>query len=346
MKKGYFFSLFVVTALSIMIMTYKTSTDFKEQKTAEIYKNRVGQTNLFVSDLEEDVSRALYISAYRALLGIDEYIHMNQTYVQGNPRDRIIELIINGTYNGVVMNATNASTFGDWIKTMQNLANQYHLRISYPDMRVQTRMITPFEVQITFLSNASFESLNDDISWNFSISKEAIIDLGEAGFSDPLYFIEGLNNYEKNAETNGSRPLTNSIKRSPYGLNTLWINKSSSGIIAYDVSNLTDHVHLQYYFHSNISPSYFMRLAGKTDCEDPLYKTECRLYGIESFVNVLNSSSVWLYSADGVKTCAIDYQFLVSGCNDPMRVIGMNDRFVIDSDDAIFYNLTGLNQTS
>ena len=144
-------------------------------------------------------------------------------------------------------------------------------------------------------------------------------------------FIESLDNMG-----NYSTPLLNRIVKSPYI--ELWVNES---LLPFpnevNVSNLIDHTLNQFYLNNTRAPSYLMRLAGNFGNST---------YGIESFVNVLNDSSIWDYSEEGDATCAADYQFFVTGCTgDSHRIYNMNSRFYLDQEHLNDYDMLSINST-
>ena len=62
-KKGILFSLFVVTALSLVVLSFKMKQEFVEEDRAEIFKQRAEQTNFFVADFS--AKRFMLILALR-----------------------------------------------------------------------------------------------------------------------------------------------------------------------------------------------------------------------------------------------------------------------------------------
>ncbi len=342
MKKAYLFSLFVVMALVLVATLYKTKIEFKNEERADVFKKRVTAANTFIDDMEKDLERSLYVSSFRALIGVDEYIHLKGTYAQ-NLSIFLPELIIQGTYNGTKLNSTNSSTITDWMVNINKLAKRVNLNINFTNISVDIESQSPFTVSFTIYSLVNITDFENSLGWNYPINQTTMIDIAEASFSDPTYFMESRNNTQR------LTPLFNNIKKSPYGATELWTN--DSGYI--NLTKLEDAIVNQYYFNSSTSPSFLMRMQGKFDCDaDPdsefaNYHLECQKNGIESFVNVFNNSEVFKYSwTDGdFLTCAVDYQFFKEeqACeeNDQYRIFNMtNQIFVLDSDKIKQYNLS------
>ena len=330
MKKGFIFSLFVITALALIVMTYRMKVEFREEKKAEIYKNRVEQINIFVQDMEKDLDRALYVIFFRAVLGADEYIHRHGQYID-NINARLAELMIYGTINGESMDITNASTITDWNLRMAKLSKRLNVNVTFDKTTIEIKHSSPWVIDISMNTTIKVTDFDEVLGWEFELVKSTKLDISEASFPDPIYFIESLDNMG-----NYSTPLLNRIVKSPYI--ELWVNES---LLPFpnevNVSNLIDHTLNQFYLNNTRAPSYLMRLAGNFGNST---------YGIESFVNVLNDSSIWDYSEEGDATCAADYQFFVTGCTgDSHRIYNMNSRFYLDQEHLNDYDMLSINST-
>jgi hypothetical protein len=336
-KKAFLFSIFVITALSLVVLTYKTRVQFKEEQRAEIFQDRIEQINLFIEDFESDIDRSLYVTSFRAFIGIDEYVNNRQEYLPSDTlaglEDYIIELIMNGTIDGTQLNSTNASTLNDWLTEIKILAQPYRLNLTLPSLSLSVQQVSPWEIEVRMDANVSMDLTDQDIGWNYTLSKFTIIDLEESRFADPIYFVESTRNNP------GEKPLINNIRKTPYEV--FWSNQSDY----INVTNLTSHVLGQYYRNNSDAPSFFMRLLGGYDCEDPGFSDHCQSYGIESFVNVINNSKIFDYSDEGSATCALDHQFFFSGCEEMHRIENMHSRFYVGNDTLFDYNLTEINST-
>jgi hypothetical protein len=350
MKKGFLFSVFVITALALIVFSFKTKVQFKEEQRADIFTRRVEQTTLFLDDMEKDIERSLYVSTFRAFLGIDEYITKKEDYLSLDGTDekvdlenKVIGLIINGTLNGEHLNATNSSTFSNWTKRMTTLAERFSINLTFKNIYMSVDQVSPWVVKVDFKSDVIVSDFEGLLGWDYEVSETTYIDISEANFPDPLYYIASIDNYGDEA------PLFNSIRKTPF--EGLWWNNTppcpSLDIPCYNMTNLTKHVTGQYYRFNNESPSYLMRLAGQFNCKDGKWEDECKHYGIESFVNVLNATSeIWEYSLDKESTCATDYQFFTGiGCEDSEKnnIINMDNKFIIDDSHVVDYNLIGVN---
>ncbi|MBD3163730.1 hypothetical protein GF323_00860 [Candidatus Woesearchaeota archaeon] len=347
LKKGFLFSLFVITALSLIVFTVTSRVKFKEEQRAESFNQRVKYTNFFVEDMKKDVERSLYVASFRAFLAAEEYILANEDYLDKNAFNKTMEsLILNGTMNGTTMNATNSSTFMNWTKKIGKLARRFKININFTDMNIRVMQNNPWHISVSLYSNVSIIDNEKELGWNFELKKSTSIDIREANFMDPIYYVESIKNYQQNKNKVLSRkPLLNYYEETIYP--SLWQNQS--GFI--NVSNLEKHTTEQLYNKSRSAPSYLMRLQGETDCTQPEYFSVCDKYGIESFVNVINHTyeNIWDFSHSGQKTCIVDYQFFVEGC-DPItkkgyNLINMPTDFIIDWPAMQNYNLTALNKS-
>src|SRR3989338_2282519 len=339
-KKGFFFTFFVITALSLVVLTYKIGVEYKEADRAEVIKKRVEQTNKFVEDIDSDMDKALFISAFRSMLAMDEYIKLKNDFirppVEGVPDEALSRLVVNGTVreeNSAEsskqkfrnMETMDGSTIAQWIGNVNELAKPYKVRVSFPDsIDVRAVMISPWEVNFSLETDVSVMMLDNDVFWNFSVSKFAIVSI--VGFPDPFYHVGSIKNYADNSGTNEGdvKPLLNTIRVSPYDFSFAQTT----------ITPFFGHATGQYYYSSQLNaPDYFSRLRGDYDAEDN--------FGIESFVNVSASNAIFSYSSAGTSTCATDYQFFGSSCSDADKenLNGMSSRFYIDGDGVDYYNL-------
>ncbi len=333
LKKGFIFSLFVITALSLVVLTFKMKTEFREEQRAEIFMNRIGNVNLFIEDMKIDIERSLYVSSFRAFLAVDEYIHSEVDYID-DVYLRIPELVLNGTIDGNMMEATNSSTFSEWIRRIKEIAEKYKINLTFKDINISVKQQDQWKINITFDANISINDFDDLIEWNFSLTESTLIDISRSGLPDPIYFVESLSNYGENVEEGVAMPLLNNIKRTPYS--SFWFNDTSKPEPDYViVDKLINHTEKQYYRESVRAPSYLMRLEGDFGAS-PL--------GIESFVFV-NDSTAWHYSEEDDTTCAADYQFFSVGCSNKNRIVNMENRFYLDTNHLIDYDLMKINDT-
>lgn len=330
LKKGFVFSVFVITAMALIVMTYRMKVEFREENRAEIYRGRIEQINLFIDDMERDMERALYVTSFRAFLGADEYIHKYMKYID-DVNSRLPELILHGTINGELLNATNSSTFTDWTNRITNLSKSLNIEVEFKNIEIEVKQDDPWKINVSLSADASISDFENVIGWNLSVKKSTLIDIGSANFPDPIYFVESLDNVG-----NDSNPLLNRIQRSPY--DRLWINETMNPFPTnINVDNLLNHTLGQFYWNNTRAPSYLMRLQGNFSNST---------YGIESFVNVINNSNIWEFSDAGEATCVVDYQFFSTGCvGDKHRVQNMNNRFYLDWDHLRDYGMTTINST-
>lgn len=341
-KKGILFSLFVITALSLVVLTFKIQTEFKQEDRADIFKRRVERTNMFVEDLEFDIERSLYVSSFRAFVAIDEYMHDEDNDFIDNVTTILPELIMFGTFDGVKMNATNASTFYDWTRNMQDIAIKYfRLNLSLENSSVQVKQYSPWLIKIDFSTNVTIHDFDDIIAWNYTLTKETFIDIREANLPDPLYLVYSDENYLANVGFGSDFvQIHNNIEETHF--TAYWDN--STGNVS--TVNLLEHMINQYYRESPYGPSYLMRLEGRTNCSEPENILECQNFGIESMVNILDTNNIFDYSVDKVsKTCVIDYQFFAEGCSEMHNIINMSDEFFLDDKHLVLYDLTKINRT-
>jgi len=290
MKKGFFFSLFVITALSLLLIAHKANVDYREANRAKVYAARIEQINLFINDVEDDLERALTISGWSALKSIENQVIMTNTYVPGSPGAEavIADLMLAGNSPGPpVYNMDDPTARLDiWEALIQSFADKYDVTISFQDEKITVSQDDPWKIRIFFECYVNMTDNDGTFSYYYYLTKTAYVSIESTGLQDPMYNVESVSN-------GVSAPG--------------WANPIiKTSITNFAVpANLQAHMVNQRYRANPAAPSYLMRLEGlKTS--DP--------NGIESFVNVFALYPTGANPANFPPHCAVDYQYFQNGC--------------------------------
>ena len=88
-----FFTILTIAMLSLFFIAYFSYSAIEDRSAID---DRIKTMNNFVFSLEEDMSRQVYISTYRAVLSAENYITTNGSFIP-NSQTAIEEALINGT---------------------------------------------------------------------------------------------------------------------------------------------------------------------------------------------------------------------------------------------------------
>ena len=301
-KKGIFFTLATIIILSIFVISYTVRSGFQERETLT---QRVTSMNNFVFSLEKDITRQIYISGFRAILSLENYITTNGTFID-NAALALTEALINGTIKNQTATLMTNYRLADWNARITNLSDKVSLITNYTIESVTVTQDTPWGVRIDAKIHLIIQDKGNLAQWNTQkvISTNIVIE----GFEDPLYLIH----------SNGL--VVNKIQRTPY-----------TGFAAgTDVTNLTNHLSSSDYITTPASPSFLNRLEGKTNPN---------AYGIESLINLANFTQQGVGIQD---KSAVDYIYVSSSNPPAYKIQGMPSWFKLDDPHLDIYGVRHL----
>ena len=300
-KKGMIFTMMAIFLLSFFLITYLVYSVYHDR---EAVSKRVETMNNFVSSIEKDVSRQMYISGYRAILSVENYITSNGNFIN-NSEDSIRESLVNGTLYSQQMELMEGYKVSDWNSKISELGNKLNLNINYTLIDLEVKQIDPWKITIETNVNLYITDKGNLASWNKTEIISSDIDI--AGFEDPLYLLN----------TNGK--VTNKINQSNFVFST-------------DLANLTIQSQNSLYIHTETSPSFLNRLEGKVTPSQ---------YGIESLVYLPEISSQGIAVKD--KSC-VDYIYFSSQTPTSHSITGMPAWFKLDDSHINIYGVSGLEE--
>jgi len=302
-KKGMFFTLTVLSIISLFLISYGFYTVISGR---ESINKRIESMNNFIFSLEKDMSRQIYISSYRAILGLGSYITMQGEFLNDST-EAIREVLINGTVDNQTINLMNEYRLDDWHSRVSDLGEKNNILINYTIEDVNVSQDDPWHVKIDVVINISIRDKNGLASWNRTQTISSKIEI--INFEDPLYLISTNAKVINKINETVFRPFVDNVT----------------------VINLTYHISNMSYINSTQGPSFLYRLEGKTNAS---------VYGIESLVNIPS------LSAQGIaplEKSAVDYIYFSS--SDPpnkCRVEGMPDWFYLDDNHYDVYEVSNI----
>lgn len=206
----------------------------------------------FIDDIEEDIKRGVYISGFRALVGIENNITLGGDYIT-DVNSKFSELFLNGTLDGVNSSIMLNNTFKDWMKKMEAEAVKTDIVINFTLNSISLSQDDPWNIRVD--TNVYIDITDKRNTSHWSKEEEVITHIEIDGFEDPIYRVQTQ-----------EASYSNKIEKSNY----------SYFVSGNDISNLLDHIEKGYYVAFSGAPSYLMRLEGNLSASE---------YGIESLVN-------------------------------------------------------------
>ncbi len=251
-KKSMFFSIIAIALISLIVFSLTIYTSYKLRDKVMVTETRIYSMNSFIDDVEKDIERGLYISGFRALMSMEQYITDNGIFL--NDVDSCFkEAFLNGTINNSQMGLMNKSTFINWTQRIKEQAIKLDIIVDFDINDVIIYQESPWATNIAINVSLDVEDLKKTASWQRPLYITTNISIQE--FEDPLYVI---NSYGR---------VTNIIIKT----------NITDFIVNNETTNLKIHVNNSYYIESNTAPSFLMRLEGNLSNS---------IYGIESLVNL------------------------------------------------------------
>jgi hypothetical protein len=293
-KKGVFFTFVALIFLSLLIFSSSISNEYELREQSFAVETRIDTMNRFLSDVENDIQRAAYISGFRAFVAIYESILMNGEYVSG-VNGKFNELFMNGTIDGTNSSFMANNTLNDWMTKIKNESRKIGIIVNFTIKNITLYQDNPWEVKVNVSLNINVEDNMETSQWAKDTIITCAIDLD--GLADPVYLIE----------TNGL--VENSIVKTN-------LTPFVSGT---NISNLLSHASKGYYTAFSKAPSYLMRLEGNFGSSP---------YGIESLVDVSNLVSKGITAKD---KSVVDYIYFGSANPTKYSVSGAPGWFKLDN---------------
>ena len=275
----------------------------------QIVDSRISGVNEFILDLERDTERGLYISSYRTLLAMEEYI-INQGEFIDNVNSAFEELLINGTFNGTTPSLIKSSTFTQWTEQVAAEGNNFHLTTNIVLGELTIEQNDPWKIIVSAEIEYYIEDQTGSSRWNYSKIITTTIPI--LGFEDPIYIVNSFGR------------MTNIIQETPYSG-----NYSYQLLGDWYTENLVSHINYSYYEANPSAPSFLMRL------ENNLSPSQ---YGIESMVNLKKVSDFGLPIDSDASI--VDYMYWTGNNEGDYRINNTANWVRVDLAHLNYYNLT------
>jgi len=227
-----------------------------------VIENRVTNMDNFLNDVERDLERGLYISSFRAIISMQDYMTVRGSYFT-DITSAFREVIMNGTINGSSISIMDSAKISNWIENIQNQATRLNLILNISIQNYTLYQSDPWNIHIGINVTITLTDSTNIAHWNKNTYIETQLSI--VGFEDPLYIIHGLGRF------------SNTINITPYEYNYTQYNGS-----VWNISNLLQHFENSFYAANPEAPSFLMRFQNNLSASP---------YGIESMINLQKLSS-------------------------------------------------------
>jgi len=313
-KKGFTYIVVASLVVVVALLIFTTNERYTLQDKQAIHAAKVRSLNDFVASFNQDIVRASYISSFRALVALEDYVATNGVYLT-DMNESFREVFYYGTIDGDPHPLMNDSSLSDYINRTNILAHSVGLSVEANVSRIALTHINPWTIQVEIEVDANITDRDNLAYWSFN--KTYYADVPIYNLRDPLYSV------------NTNNKVPNTIRQ----LNVTELVTDDN-----DTTNLLELINGSYYLASEDAPSFLNRFEGKTD-PDP--------NGIESivFISALSDQNIDVYE-DRVK---VDYLYFTdTGYSERCDFDGVpaNYYFVIPADKLDLYEVSGLNYST
>ncbi len=282
-KKGFFF-----TVLALFLVLMLLSAVNLKQRSSMLNKNlaeevRVNTMNSFLDDFERDAERAVYITSFRAVNSVINYITSNGRFI-GDFNSAFEEAFFYGTINNEMQGIMENSTFYDWIGRVKRIAKTYSINLSVEPYYLQVKQSNPWSLNVMVNMSVDAVDMGGIASWHYNTSINTSVSI--IGLEDPLYAVAALGR------------IFNTIRRWPY----------QHFVSGTNTSYLKEFINNSYYIADSNAPDFIMRLEGNFSASQN---------GIESIFYLPKFSEQGLTI---LEKSAVDYVYL-SNVSIPLYII-------------------------
>lgn len=280
-----------------------------------VIENRVISMDSFLHDVERDLERGLYISSFRAVLSMQDYMTVRGAFFVDITKD-FEEVITNGTINGSLVSLMDSAKISNWIENIKNQANRLNLNLNISILNYTLFQNDPWHIRIGINITIILSDNTNIAQWNKNTYIETMLTI--EGFEDPLYIVNGLGRF------------SNTINITPYENNYTQFNGS-----VWNVSNLLAHFENSFYAANPSAPSFLMRFENNLSSSP---------FGIESMINLQKLSSrfapeeMTIYYDKSI----VDYIYWSSENPQPYRINFTPSWYKIDENHRAKYNASSI----
>lgn len=310
-KKGFIYMSVVLVFLAIMMSVFYTREVFSGEQ-ADIITSRIKTMNSFVEDLSVDADRAGYISGFRALLSLEEYISTQGVFLT-DVESSFKEAFYNGTIGNYTPMIMIDSSFSEYIQRVNQKVGEIGINIIWEVTDLRLSQSDPWTVVVDIDSNITVNDARGLASWTFNKTLQSSVSI--YNLKDPLYSVNTLGRVES------------------------FIQKTNitEFVVNNQTDNLIEHIENSYYRESSSAPSFIMRFEGDLSSSSN---------GIESLVDIsfLEKQEDIIVKYD---RSIVDYIYFGSQTtNNSCSVQNMPSWFEIDDNHIIDYEIDELSYSS
>jgi hypothetical protein len=315
-RKGVFYLLLSSLFIALMIVVFLAYKEYSYTDRQKVFDTRIRSTSDFIRSIDTDSKRVIYISGFRSLIAIEDYVARISNYTFDDTEEIFRIAFYNGTVNGTQVDVLKDSTYSDYLNKLKVIAGTIGLdiNISIPNITgITLYQESPWQVIVNVTVQVNLTDRTGIARWNFNKTYSANVSI--ISIRDPVYSVS----------THGLVP--NPIRMTPNNLIPF-----VTGTNTVNLMNLTNN---SYYIQDPLAPSFLMRLKGRLN-----ESSAC--CGIQSLVNI-PSLIIQGVTYDNSRSI-VDYILFsnITGYDNVSCVQNTTSWFKIDENHSVQYEVDGL----
>ncbi len=302
---------FVFTSVATIVVLVLIAFALAESNTLDrtlVQTARVHTMDKYLENLEVDLPRAAYISAFRSMIAMEEHTSATGGFL--NDTDAAFqESFTNGTINAAPYAIMDQSTFTEFTTRFAAIAQRQGLIVNLTVLNLTLSQSDPWEITVSVDIAVNLSDSAGTARFERSIA--VVTDVPIIDIKDPLYSVY--------TQGRAPHPVRQSSASRPY------ITASN------DTSNLTEMVNQTTYIAVPGAPSFLQRFQGNTTGSP---------YGIQSLINTpeLRAQDIVTNNCYSL----VDYKFFTNQTETTYRVVNMDfQNFWLGASDLATYDATG-----
>ncbi|MBD3208890.1 hypothetical protein GF367_00540 [Candidatus Woesearchaeota archaeon] len=191
-KHGVLYLFLAVIFVALFAALFLTFQGYQYQDEQEVISLRVHTMDDFVADLHEDLDRAAFISGFRSLIGVEEYLSQRGTFFdnQSSMEESFRVVFLQGSYNGTDLFIMENASFTDYIERVRVQAQRIGLNLTVNITNVTIEQSTPWVVLVRFTGSFIVADNLHESWWNYTERFDTEVPI--YGLKDPLYTVNTL----------------------------------------------------------------------------------------------------------------------------------------------------------
>ncbi len=322
-KDAVAYTLLAFFFISIFVVLFMVLQGVTHQEHSDIIRSRVLSMKNFIDNLHGDIQRAAYISGYRALIALDEFVSSNGEFIASDPEleGYFREAFVNGTINGTSYDVLVNASFGDYIDRVRVQALKSGINVTVEILNVSLEQSSAWDLTVHYNGLFNITDVRGVAWWEYEHNFSTSIPI--FGLRDPVYSV-------------------NTLGRVPYTITNFSLPAEGFVDSSNDTSVLKQFIEGSYYIESTEAPNYLQRFTGDLSPDE---------FGIESIVYLPALSDQGLVVNND--SSVVDHiYFSNSGYNDSLdrcsiqNLIYSPDWFRLDEDHLKLYEVENLTYSS